>query len=187
MKIFFFDWSDNIRESNRRKKIKKVEESFISRYSRRKNEKSNAIIKKESVYQITSSNESEKLISEESNFKSNSNDSNSLNNNSVSNTAIDINNNNTNINNTNNNNNNNNNNNINYDLNVIKETNEFIKDSENPEDNLRRFLNIVNEPYDYNENFIRSKKDKEKDELRKKLKEKNNNENNKNEEDKKEE
>ena len=182
MKIFFFDWSDNIRESNRRKKIKESEESFISKYSRRKNEKSTAIMKKESVYQITSSNESEKLISEESNFKSNSN-SNSLNNNSVSNTAIDINNNNTNI---NNNNENNNNDNLNYDLNVIKETNEFIKDSENAEENLRRFLNIVNEPYDYNENFIRSKKDKEKDELRKKLKEKNNNENN-NEEDKKEE
>ena len=54
MKIFFFDWSDNIRESNRRKKIKECEESFISKYSRRKNEKSTAIMKKESVYQITS-------------------------------------------------------------------------------------------------------------------------------------
>ena len=179
MKIFFFDWSDNVRESNRRKKIKECDESFISKYKKRKAQKFN-VAKKESVFQSSSGSESEKLISEESNFKSNSNNSNSVNNNSVSNTGIEINN--------NNKNNNYNINNIDNNLNVIKETNELMHDSQNPEENLRRFLNIVNEPYDYNDNFIRSKKDKEKDELKKNTKENHNNNNNNNkEEDKKEE
>ena len=156
---FFFDWSDNVRESNRKKKIKECDESYSSnKILKRKSEKNNFTLKNDNNLQDISnfSSNSENLISEESNYKSNSNNSNSMNNNSgnnnsVSNTRIEA----------------NNNDKDNKNLNVIKETNEFIKDSQNPEENLRRFLNIVNEPYDYNDNFIRSKKDKEKDEIKK--------------------